>query len=100
MLTRLWLLFRMVIQRLNRLIWLRRSVRLTRLTEKQLKSLWKQDQLSAESEMATMTQVHLMILEAAKAPLNLSANKETEQMMEDLQTASMQLTSMLTSSKC
>lgn len=98
MLTRIWLLWRKVIQRLNRLIWLRRSRSLTKLTERQLKQMWKSESLIAE--LPTMQTANLLRQERAKAPLYLLESKLELQTMEDLQTASRQLTSMLTSSKC
>ena len=105
MLTRIWLLFRRLMQRLNRLIWLRRSRCLTRLTERQLKNLW---QIQKEKKFLELEQtglqldwelekLELMEMKASR-PLDLPTNQETEQLMMDLQAASRQLTSMLRSS--
>lgn len=101
MLTRIWLLYRRVMQRLNRLIWRKRLECLTRLTERQLKAIWQLENLGPMSEWLLTPEWEsktkkLMRLQASLLVAQ-QTNQELEQVMMDLQTASRQLTSMLTS---
>lgn len=99
MLLRARLLLLSLMQRLRRSIWLRRSRRLTRLTERQLKSLWKMKNLSMMlGSMQAEEAMKEMALEELRAPLPMNMEPDQmEQMLADLQTSSRQLTSMLSS---
>lgn len=94
---RLFLLHLM--QRLRRSIWRRRSACLTRLTERQLRNLWKLESLTIDSP-EKQDQANLLMAEMPWDLPVLMENRMAAEMMEDLQMASRQLTSMLTSREC
>ena len=105
-LQKLRLLFLRTMQRLRRSIWLRRLKRLTKLTEKQLRIWWRMEK---EYEIAKEGRTLANLLTPmpseykkikAELPLLLYPTEENLEAMEDLQAASRQLTSMLTSSRC
>ena len=90
-----------LMQQLRRLIWLRRSRCLIRLTEKQLKAMWEAEEIWKTTDplnkMYLMDPISPLMMAKMEAPLNLTPTEENLVMMEDLQIASRQLTSMLTS---
>ena len=87
-------------RRLARWIWLRRFRCLTRLTERQLKNLWQQEKMLVnleESKYPTTGLIKRLETTKAESPLLLSLEADRTSMtaLEDLQLASMQLTSIL-----
>ena len=94
-------LFRSVILRLSRLIWLRRLRCITRLTERQLSSLWKLESLLSQWRQAVLEErqkeASRLQLEMKKIrmPLQLPLGELTTTALEDLQMSSSRLTSML-----
>ena len=90
-------------QRLNRWIWLRRSRCLTRLSESVLKNLWLQQSLFNSPSQNLSLQEMLDLDKRQKLSAlecSLPLTPEAVETMEDLQLASMQLTSMLENKPC
>ena len=90
-------------QRLNRRLWVRRLDTLINLTERQMKSLWKQESLTNMLMETPEGEAKEILKELTTENLNsplgirLLENKQIQPILEDLQLASMQLTSMLKS---
>ena len=97
MLMKLRIGFRILIQRLNRLIWLRRLRCITRLTERQLKRLWLTNQLLSQLLTAEDLEADSLIRRICKVkvPLPLTNSVEVEQTLADLQMSSSRLTTIL-----
>lgn len=94
--------FRILIQRLNRLIWLRRLRCITRLTERQLKSLWLTnqmlDKMLKSQEEKEQNQLASQLLKM-NPPLPLGTGQLEEQTLMDLQMSSSQLITILLGSR-
>lgn len=102
MATRLGNRFRILILRLNRLIWLRRLRCITRLTERQLRSLWQTNQLMSQLWKQEQEQEQKQILrqlEKARPVLPLNTGQQEEQVLMDLQMSSSQLITILQESR-
>ena len=94
-------------QRLSRRLWERRLGILIALTECQLKSLWKVQAAQREARkwepedpnsLLTMDKEYLQERNRLLVPMDLTSDsKELETILEDLQLASMRLTSILRS---
>ena len=92
MLLRARLLLLSLMQRLRRSIWLRRSRRLTRLTERQLKQMWVVERIRQDPSQSMFQAAEKLLPEWRRMPLDIPVSRQTMEEMEDLQNSSRQLT--------